>query len=570
MAKSYPVPAGRETMIGANGHLYYKTEGGNWRDTVTGKAEKNPAPQAAATPAAGPAPGIPANPTEPAAPAGTYDPQRQTDLESARANLADQVGKGWITQEQADAELNRMNGLSSEDIAKQVGRTTQPVTGASVDNQGTPATPPINASNANQAIATQLAANDRNLAQQQGANRYNQSNPYGSSEWEIDPATGMLTRKESLSAPQQQILDNQQQQDIGVGQTSLNQLGQFNAKGEYNYANAPKIPGSEDLQAERKRQEDMVNQNFSARNEPRFAQEQEALKQSLADRGIPLTSERAKMELSNLNQTQNDARLNSQVQGISTSGTEYDRSFSTGLTNRQQYINEYDTQYTKPLNTMAQLGQLQKGVVNPNYQAASDLQVGQVDVGKIGADYGNIDAGKYVADNRNKTDLEIAREDAEARRDVANINKGAAIEAAKIGSSSSESEGLDLGATVETGSNNSGDGQTNRTMNAQTPTSNVRIGSPTNKLPPQSTQNTMQTQVMPGQIPKLNRTPQQPGEQMSYAGGSSTFNESGGVAPRPNVAQMVGKAAMSAPNPGTGKTGTTKSNVGTNRSYFGQ
>lgn len=280
--------------------------------------------------------------------------------------------------------------------------------------------------NAQNAIGAQFGLNQINIGQQQALNRVNEVNPYGSAQYVQNP-DGSITRQYNLSAPQQALLNQQQSRDIALGDTaadsfyqmrneygqplSLDQLGQAP---ELSFNDLPQLLGANDMQGQRQSTEDAVYDSFARRNEPNFEREQEALEQSLSERGIPRDSERARIELENMRQRQEDARLNAQnsarvaglqeLQGLfglsrearSQLAGEQQTLFSAGGQQRDRALNEMLLQRDRPASELSTLLGLQKGVTNPEFAPISNINVPQIDAIGAGLGFRGDETNRYL------------------------------------------------------------------------------------------------------------------------------------------------------------------------------
>jgi len=343
-------------------------------------------------------------------------------------------------------------------------RPTDPNTGARIDPQtGThfapynvPVAPISTFQSPAETVATQDLWNRKNVAEQNLQNRIDTAGPTGTSGWSLTP-DGRWQQNVAMDTSQQRRWDQDQNTAFQAGQAQQQKLGQFTQqgnyslagtpganlpgqkldefqqKGNYSLSNVPGVIGQDQLLGERRRIEDSVYDSFSRRNEPQFQREEEALRQSLADRGIPLNSERAKIELQNMSQRQNDARLNAQSQATAMGGSELDRAFGMskdirtmgiGDYERERYaplsegqmaeplrqsgISDYERQRFAPLQESQMLGQYNMGYQMPTASPVPNVAVNPVPAAEIGMGYAGLDFQKYQADLDARTRLSIA------------------------------------------------------------------------------------------------------------------------------------------------------------------
>lgn len=348
-----------------------------------------------------------------------------------------------------------------------VTRPRDPNTGAEIDTQtGTHISPtggavsPISTfQSPAETAATQDLWNRKNVFDQNLQNRINTAGPTGSSGWTQAP-DGRWQQDVSFDPAQQKRWDQDQglAQQAGQQQAGrLQQFGQqgnydaasnvagynapgqklqeFQGKGNYSLTNVPGVMGQDQLLGERQRVEDSLYGSFSRRNEPQFKQEEEALRQSLADRGIPLNTERAKIEQQNLSQRHNDARLSAQSQATAMGGSEFDRTYSTSrdirnmgvsdyereryapLTEgqameplRQSGISDYERQRYAPMQESQMLNQFNMGYQMPTAAPVPNINVAQNPAAEIGMGYAGLDLQKYQSDLDAQTRLQLANQ----------------------------------------------------------------------------------------------------------------------------------------------------------------
>lgn len=200
------------------------------------------------------------------------------------------------------------------------------------------------------------------------------------SDYQIGGATSDLsglpqwTSTTTLSPESQKIFDSymrQQQQLGGLSESALNQVGNAYSS-PYSYDSLAPLYGESDLNAARKSTEDAIY----SRLDPKFAQDEEAMRTRLINQGIGQGSQAYQREMDAFNQMKTDARM----QAVLAGGTESDRQFAQSLATRQQGIGEIDKLRAQPLNEyLAMSGQQQlampqfqqynyQGAATPDYQ----------------------------------------------------------------------------------------------------------------------------------------------------------------------------------------------------------
>lgn len=250
---------------------------------------------------------------------------------------------------------------------------------------------------------SQAAANQGTAISQQLLNMTDQQTPYGSLSYSqtgtnsyVDPLTGKtvtvpkFTSTQTLSPQQQAILNQTQAAELNLG-TIANERSNFLK----DYLAQPFDVNSAT--------EAKLNELGSARLDPRFAREQEALRTQLISSGIRPGTAAYSAALNDFGQTKNDA---------------YNQ---LALTGRQQAFQEASYERNQPLN---EIGALLSGsqVQGPQFVNTPQTQVGGVDYtglvnnqyqsqlansqAKMGGLFGLASAGLGLfSDRRLKTDI---------------------------------------------------------------------------------------------------------------------------------------------------------------------
>jgi hypothetical protein len=231
------------------------------------------------------------------------------------------------------------------------------------------------------------------------ANRADQSNPWGSTQWTTqsvkDPATGQMVTKwkenTTLDPRLQSALDSQialqggrsdlansllprAQQEFGqamnwdnaVGWANLPQAqglrpttsaygfgggmpslenrmgyGQGNVQRGLNFGG---VQGVDDAAATRSRAENAIYQSAASRLDPQWQSRQDSLESDLANRGISMNSEAYSRAKADFDRSRNDAYAQAQMAAITGGGEEAQRDFGMDLGLRQQQVGEIGQQ----------------------------------------------------------------------------------------------------------------------------------------------------------------------------------------------------------------------------------
>ena len=243
-------------------------------------------------------------------------------LSAAKANLQDQVSKGWITQAQADAEYAKQEGAA----------------GSATVAPGTDWTNPSNVVNLGSDSANQFTAS------QNANNNPNQVGPFGTSNITYD-ASGNPTVTNTLSEGNQNVITGQQGASVGANDALkgfLTQVGSsLNGSGApSSYENSVFSQLTRGLDEDKKRGMEQLGHN-------------------LANRGIPVGSEAYNSEMSRA-----------------------ERGFAERYDNaRSQAVQQSQTQMLNTINTLNPVGQ--GGFRDPNFQPFQGTPAAQPDVGSV-------------------------------------------------------------------------------------------------------------------------------------------------------------------------------------------
>jgi len=202
----------------------------------------------------------------------------------------------------------------------------------------------------------------------------------------------------NLSPESQAIFDSymrQQQQLGGLSESALNQV-QNAYSSPYNYDSLAPLYGQNDLNAARTATEEAIY----SRLDPKFAQDEEAMRTRLINQGIGQGSQAYQREMDAFNQMKNDARM----QAVLAGGTESDRQFAQSLATRQQGIGEIDKLRAQPLNEyLAMSGQQQLAM--PQFQQYNYQGAGTPDyAGLVNQNYQN-QMGQYNANQASSNNM---------------------------------------------------------------------------------------------------------------------------------------------------------------------
>lgn len=304
-------------------------------------------------------------PNTPVPPTSTLSPY----LQQAQQNLANQVASGGINQSQANLELERLKGIEQQ---------TSPSVGANLPLSS--ASDVINATGAlgkQSQVAGNLLTNP------------NQQNDFGSQTLEIDPLTGQPTVKQNLSKGNQDVLTGIQ----GGAQDANSALRALLGGGVFGSLTNPAQEGGPGPQSNF---ENAVFQQLTRGLDTQKAQEYEAKKQELANRGIPVGSAAFSAEMNRF-----DKRWDDQFRDA-----------------RSQAVTAGNSQALSSLASLANVGR--GGLYTPNFQGFNAVAYQQPDIGSL---FGQLQQGQQFSQGLAQ-DKYLAEQEMQLRRDLAKKTGG--------------------------------------------------------------------------------------------------------------------------------------------------
>lgn len=203
----------------------------------------------------------------------------------------------------------------------------------------------------------------------------NQYTPYGNLTYtprgNSAAGTPQYESRIELSPQQQQLLNMSQQGDLGTAQLGLDQMGRIasSVSSPFSYAGIPSY-GEADQKAASSRAEEAL----MSRMNPQFQRDEEALRTRLINQGIGQGTQAYSREMDQFNQSKNDARMQSILQGQNYGNAE----LASALQRRNQGIQEYTTQRNAPLNEYTALTSGTQ-IQNPQFQSSQSGNAAPVD-----------------------------------------------------------------------------------------------------------------------------------------------------------------------------------------------
>ncbi len=251
----------------------------------------------------------------------------------------------------------------------------------------------------------QAAANKETAITQSFLNNTNQTNPFGSIEFESfkDPGTGLdrFRSTTSLNPEAQKAFDAEQSVTRGTNELAAGQISRVSdaVADPFSFDGLPGAPvaGQEGREAA----ENAVFDSFSRRMNKQFDRDEDRLRNRLATQGITGGSEAFDNELDQFNTNKNDSLLDAANQAFLAGGAEQNRQFGLDSTARDRGIQEASFLRNIPLNEVAAL--LGTGSVGiPQFGAPAQTGIAPTDV--IGANALSADIANRNFQQQSATD----------------------------------------------------------------------------------------------------------------------------------------------------------------------
>lgn len=309
----------------------------------------------------------------------------------------------------ANRKLLGLPGTASFDQVYQSAKS-----GATQPAQSTPATgdrlvDQINlGKTAEKVINAQEVSSDKALAKNQlSQNASLQVNPFGQQDIEVDPVTGKVTQKTTLSGNQQNILTQGEQLTQTGQQIAQNRLSGLG--GAFDPTLAQRTTTG-DLNADRARIEEEVFGRLTRGLQDQKQSEKQQLEQNLFNRGIPVGSKLWNDQLKQFDERFDTQILDARAQAAQMGGEELARSFGI---NEQLIANQLSQQQGIRNQNLGEASTLQgmgTGLMTPQFTGYQGVEYKQPDV--LGA-YTGVQAAK-----QGKTALDIQREQIAAEKEM--------------------------------------------------------------------------------------------------------------------------------------------------------
>ena len=218
-----------------------------------------------------------------------------------------------------------------------------------------------------------------------------------------------------LNTPQRDIVQQREQQDIALGEVAGEQIPRvdqrFDTEFDWNalpqagpqvdWNALPQAPVQGDFQTWRQEQIDATNADFERRTAPQFKQDEDDLRQYLANTGNGPGSPRYEKEMEKMRQSHSDARQTQLVNAMGIAGQNAGQFFDVGSRARQGAIGEGVTRFD--MGNLGRSNALQEGL-QQRYMPLNELN--QLNAARSGMDMQNLGyaQGRNIQDDQQAHD----------------------------------------------------------------------------------------------------------------------------------------------------------------------
>lgn len=207
-------------------------------------------------------------------------------------------------------------------------------------------------------------------------NTPNESNPWGSISRTYDPGSGQWSYNTQLSAPQQQLLGNEQAFDLSATGKARSVLDSLPTGGVDTSGFADRV-SNVTAGTDRDALTDALYQRNTRLMDPQWQRQEDATLTRLLNQGITQGSEAYNNAMSDFGNARESAYSGARLDAIAGAGAEMDRDFGRGLTNaqlanavRDSQFGEALTQRSLPYSDLAAIMGQYGGVQTPQFGGA--------------------------------------------------------------------------------------------------------------------------------------------------------------------------------------------------------
>lgn len=213
---------------------------------------------------------------------------------------------------------------------------------------------------------------DYTVGLDQNLNRLNESNPYGSSQYVRNP-DGTYSRVSTLSPFEQQKQDQEWQ--LEWGRNDLARRMQNNLFNTLPQGLDGTVPARPDMDTFKQQRQDATDAYYNLATQDfdkNFAADRARMEQNMANRGIPVGSERWRNELDDFERRRQNAYADARDRSILGGRGEFESMFDRASANRAAAIDERSV----PLRELAGVLSLNRGVNQPAFSPNYNVNVG--------------------------------------------------------------------------------------------------------------------------------------------------------------------------------------------------
>lgn len=224
----------------------------------------------------------------------------------------------------------------------------------------------------------QSQANKEAVTESARVNRFDSFSPFGSVTWNkpsADPST--WSQNTQLSEAGQAQLDQQNQLAELLGQAGITKAGQL-PMDKFSLQGIPEL--STDFSGDASRVEQATFDRAMGLLSPQFQEQERRLTTSLANQGIPVSSEAYGTEMDRFGRNRDEFQLKAALDAVGAGRQEQSRMFGMNQAARQQGISDALTERTQGMNELAAILQGSPALGTPNVPQTAQYQMAPPDI----------------------------------------------------------------------------------------------------------------------------------------------------------------------------------------------
>jgi len=228
-----------------------------------------------------------------------------------------------------------------------------------------------------------------------------------------------FTQITELDPTGQETFERQQQLSLALTQAAQGQAG-FLPTERFTLEGLPFAPGAEDFGEQRSQIEQAQFQRQLNLLNPQFAEQERALQENIAQRGLPISGEAATRELERFGTGRSQALESAALASVLAGGQEQNRLFGLQQAVRGQALGERQLERAQPFNELAAFLQGSPAISAP--QAFSPVSAGVAPADVIGA--------QALSSQIAQQNFQAQQQAAQARNQAIGQTAGTAVQAA--------------------------------------------------------------------------------------------------------------------------------------------